>query len=72
MATRKTKSRYRVLVDIDYPTNDKAIKRLLAGESVSIEEQARVERKVGEVVSDIPTCSLPWLIAGKLIEEVQA
>ena len=45
-------------------------KRLLAGESVPAEEQGRVSHAAGEIVSDVPACSIPWLLEAEAIREV--
>lgn len=63
--------RYRALTGLSYPTDQKVIKRLLAGENVPAEERRmkRVER--GEIVDDVPACSLPWLLEAGQIEPVE-
>ncbi len=68
----KTAKRYKVLIEVDYPTDPKVIARLLAGEVVPAEEQLRVSHAVGELVSDVPACSVPWLLEAGAIEEVGA
>jgi len=68
----KTAKRYKVLIEVDYPTDPKMIERLLAGEVVPAEEQLREFHAVGEVVSDVPACSVPWLLEAGAIEEVDA
>lgn len=62
------KQRYRVLVDLNYPTDPKVIKRLLAGENLPMEERRMKAAAAGEIVDDIPTCSVPWLLEQGCIE----
>lgn len=66
-----TRSRYRVLVGLDYATSPSAIRRIQAGESKLPFAERRMRRaEVGEVVEDIPTSSIAGLLAKGYIEEV--
>jgi hypothetical protein len=53
---------YEVVVGINYPTSPDAIKRILAGEYVPAHERKNKRAEPGQVVSDIPSCSVPWLL----------
>lgn len=55
--------RYRVLVEIDYPTP--------ATFSLPRDKWVRKIAAVGSVVSDIPAVSIPWLLEQGQIEEVK-
>jgi hypothetical protein len=56
---------FRVLRPIEYPKTIADIKRAEGGDPCS-----RVEAEPGDIVSDIPARSLPWLLAQNRIEEV--
>lgn len=62
------KQQYRVLNALDYPTDPKVIKRLLAGEQIPWEERRMKHVEPGEVVDDVPECSVPWLLEQRQIE----
>jgi hypothetical protein len=66
--------RYRVLVShIVYPTDAGVIARLLAGEQVPHDERGEIKRHVaGDVVDDLPACSVPGLLERGEIEPVDA
>lgn len=56
---------YRALVGLSYPTTDADIAKAKRHEEV-----VRKEVEAGDVVSDIPPCSVPWLLEQGLIEGV--
>ena len=62
-------TRYRALTGLAYATNAAAIERIQKGEEVSLEERDIVEASAGDVVTDIPAVSIPWLLEQGLIEE---
>lgn len=65
-----TPKQYRALTGLSYPTDPSVIARLAAGERLTREERGVLkEVGSGDVVSDIPTHSLPWLLEQGLIEE---
>ncbi len=61
---------YRALIDLAYPTDADIIDRLVAGEDVPWEDRSIKQVGAGELVSDIPTVSLPWLLEQGLVEPV--
>lgn len=63
---------YRALVGLNYPTAPDIIARLLRGENVPFEERGERRVEAGEIVSDIPAASIPWLLEAGEIEEVAA
>lgn len=63
------KRRYRALTGLTYPTDQKIIKRLQAGEDIPMEKRDLKEVQAGEIVDDIPATSIPWLLEQSLIEE---
>lgn len=62
--------RYRVLTGLNYPTDPKVLRRLEAGENLSPEERKEKRVEMGEIVSDIPSGSVDWLLEAGYIEEV--
>lgn len=58
---------YRALVGLSYPASDKDLKLCL-----DKKEHKRKEVEAGEIVSDIPDVSVPWLLAKGRIEEVDS
>ena len=56
---------------IAYPTDPGVIARLQAGEAVPIEERGIKEAPHGSIQSDIPACSVPWLLEHGAIEPVE-
>lgn len=64
-------ARYRVLTQLMmYPTDPVIIKRLLGGDQLTSEERGDVTHLRGEVVDDIPECSVASLLAEGSIELV--
>lgn len=66
--------RYRVLTEeLNWPADAAVIARLRAGESIPITERGEIRTaRRGEVVSDVPAGSVPWLVEQGLIEPVAA
>jgi hypothetical protein len=62
--------KYRALRGLAYPTDPKIVKRLQAGEDIPWEERGCKEVAAGQVVDDIPSVSLAWLLDAGAIEEV--
>ena len=62
--------RYRVLVGLNYPTAPAVIKRLAAGEKIPAADRHEKRAEVGDIVSDIPSVSIPGLLEAHMIEEV--
>lgn len=60
--------RYRAKTGLSYPTNPQVIARLKRGENVPWEERRAKEVAAGEIVTDIPAVSVPWLLEQNLIE----
>lgn len=56
---------------IAYPTDADVIARLLGGEYVPMDQRGLVVHVAGDVVDDVPACSVESLIAEGAIEEVQ-
>ena len=56
---------YRAIVGLSYPTNEADVAKAKRHEQVP-----RKDVEAGDVVSDIPSCSVPWLLEQGLIEEV--
>lgn len=65
-----TRKRYRALRGLSYPTSAKVIRRIQAGERVPFEERRAKTVEAGEIVTDIPATSVPWLLERGIIEEV--
>jgi len=61
---------YRVLVPLEYPTDPDIVARLVRGDQIPLGERGMVARGPGDLVRDIPACSIPWLIEQELIEPV--
>lgn len=57
--------KYRALTGLSYPATERDLDLCLKGQPYQRREVAS-----GEVVSDIPAVSLPWLLADGRIEEV--
>ena len=64
-------ARYRLLIGLSYPTDRRAVQRLLAGEDVPSVERAEHYAEAGAVVDDIPTSLIPRLLAKGRIERVE-
>lgn len=62
-------SQYRAVVGLSYPTDPKVIARLQKGEQIPWEERGMKRAEAGEVLDDIPSVSVPWLLDQGLIEE---
>ena len=62
--------RYRVLVELLYPTDPAIIARLQAGENVPWPECGRKRAHVGDIVSDLPAYYIPTALAKGRIEAV--
>lgn len=62
--------RYRVIRPTGYPTDPAIIRRLLAGEGdrMPLETRGMKEVEPGDVVDDIPNCSVAGLLAKGAIE----
>lgn len=56
--------KYRVLTGLSYPA-PKDVEAKKRGRNVPM-----LEAEPGDIVSDIPACSVPWLLKGGYIEEV--
>lgn len=61
--------KYRVLTGLTYPP-PAIVKRLLDGETIPMERRQLRRADVGEVVSDIPSTSVDWLLEQGKIERV--
>ena len=61
--------KYRAVVGLRYPVGDQNIKRAQRGELDKVRKWREVE--AGEVVDDVPACSVPWLTEAGLIEAVE-
>lgn len=61
--------KYRALVGLSYPADPKVIARIEKGEIVPWEERGIKRVEEGDVVTDIPASSVPWLLEQGLIEE---
>lgn len=66
----KARRRYRTRVALSYPTDPAIIARLQAGEQIPLQDRRLRQAEAGEVVGDIPACSIPWLLEQGAIEEV--
>ena len=64
--------RYRVLVELFYPTDPGVIQRVLDGEQVKLSRRGMKRVDAGSVVDDIPEASVEWLLAKGKIEPVPA
>lgn len=49
--------------EISYPTDPDVIARLLAGEPVPFEQRGIVSHVAGDIVDDLPACSVEALLA---------
>lgn len=68
MTTRRA---YRVLThDLSYATDRGAIARIKRGEKVPARDRKEKQAKVGDVVTDLPSESIPGLLEHGYIEEV--
>lgn len=67
-AAERAPVRYRALNGLSYPTDSSIIQRLLNGEQIPMEERGMVERSAGEILTDIPACSVGWLLEQGEIE----
>lgn len=62
-------TRYRALKGISYPTDKEIVRRIQAGETIPSEERVPIrEVAAGEIVDDIPSVSVPWLLEQGHIE----
>ena len=61
---------YRALRGLSYPTDHGVIERLAGGENLRYPERRCREVTVGEIVTDIPAVSLPWLLEKGYVELV--
>lgn len=68
--TAMSGKRFEALVGLEYPTDPRAIAALLRGEDVPVDRQRLRRAEAGEVVGDIPACSVPWLLEQGLIRPV--
>ena len=64
--------RYRLNVGLSYQTAPDIVARHARGDIRDGDRDFAVRREAGEIVSDIPAYSLPWLLDQNLIEEVPA
>lgn len=62
MASSKSKSFLVINAQLSYPTDAAIIARIQAGENIPLDERGLVHRNAGEIVNDIPACSIPWLL----------
>ena len=64
--------KYRVLVGLDFATDEKAIKRILAGEDVPWAERGMRRVNPGEVVDEtaLPPRTVAYALAHEFLEEV--
>lgn len=70
--SKRPARRFRANVDLSYPTDERVIARLLAGENLPESERTNKDVDRGEIVDDIPACSVPWLLEAGAIEEVKS
>lgn len=61
-------TRYRALTGLSYPTDKAIIRRIQEGESIPTDERGAREVTPGEIVDDIPSVSVPWLLEQGQIE----
>lgn len=64
----KGKNRFRVLKGINYPTDPEILRRLRAGENIPWPDRQMRRAEPGDVVDDLPTASVPWLLEDGAIE----
>ena len=62
--------RYEAQVELSYPTNPGIIARIQDGEKIPFEQRETKQIQAGDIVSDIPSVSIPWLLEQGLIKEV--
>jgi hypothetical protein len=65
-------SRYEVLVGLSYPTDPDIITRIQSGAHVPLHERRARRAEPGEIVSDIPAMSVPWLLERGIIRPAGA
>ena len=63
--------KYKVLIDLFYPTDPKILKALVTGENLPMKGRWMKHVKAGSIVSDIPAVSIPGLLEAGRIEEVK-
>ena len=65
--------KYRVLVGLDFATNEVAIKRILAGEDVPWDKRGMRRVNPGSIVdeAELPPRTVNYALAHSFIEEVQ-
>lgn len=57
---------------ITYYTDPAVIRRLAAGVKVPVDERGPSKRaEVGDIVTDLPAVSIPWLLEGGYLEPVE-
>ena len=61
---------YRILVELSYPTDPAVLARLRAHEDVPWEERGMTVHLPGELVTDVPEESVPWLLEQGVLERV--
>ena len=59
---------YRACVGLTFPTDPEIHARLVAGEDIPWEERKLTRVEPGELTSEIPASSIPWLLDQGLIE----
>lgn len=71
-AKRTGAPKYRALVELQYPTDERVIARLLKGEQIPMDERGDLyEIGPGAIAEGLPACSVPWLLEQGLIELVR-
>lgn len=63
-------AKYRVLIELHYPTDPRVVRRLRDGEEIQMHHRHLKHVQPGEIVSDIPSVSVKGLLEAGWIEEV--